>query len=103
MISGPLARLTEFKQIAGRGTRAHEDTKKFYFTLMDFRGATNHFADPEFDAVVSSTSEPSWRSMVGEPVQIYEPGQNDPIVRPMTFRPRMTPYPEVISVVPGRS
>src|SRR5258705_11362872 len=51
--------MTEFKQIVGRGTRIHEDTKKFYFTLIDFRGATSHFADPDFD---------------GEPVQIYEPG-----------------------------
>ena len=59
--------MTEFKQIVGRGTRVHEDTKKFYFTLIDFRGATNHFADPDFD---------------GEPVQIYEPGENDPIVPP---------------------
>jgi type I restriction enzyme R subunit len=59
--------MTEFKQIVGRGTRVHEDTKKFYFTLIDFRGATSHFADPEFD---------------GDPVQIYEAGQNDPIVPP---------------------
>ncbi len=29
--------MTEFKQIVGRGTRVHEDTKKFYFTLIDFR------------------------------------------------------------------
>ena len=41
--------MTEFKQIVGRGTRVHEDTRKFYFTLMDFRGATSHFADPDFD------------------------------------------------------
>src|SRR5277367_2755140 len=41
--------MTEFKQIVGRGTRVHEDTKKFYFTLIDFRGATSHFADPDFD------------------------------------------------------
>ena len=59
--------MTEFKQIVGRGTRVHEDTKKFYFTLIDFRGATNHFADPDFD---------------GEPVQIYEPGENDLMVPP---------------------
>ena len=59
--------MTEFKQIVGRGTRVHADTKKFYFTLMDFRGATNHFADPDFD---------------GDPVQIYEPGENDPITPP---------------------
>ena len=59
--------MTEFKQIVGRGTRVHEDTKKFYFTLIDFRGASSHFADPDFD---------------GEPVQIYEPGENDPIAPP---------------------
>ena len=29
--------MTEFKQIVGRGTRVHEDTKKYYFTLIDFR------------------------------------------------------------------
>ncbi len=59
--------MTEFKQIVGRGTRVHEDTKKFYFTLIDFRGASSHFADPDFD---------------GEPVQIYEPGEGDPIAPP---------------------
>lgn len=59
--------MTEFKQIVGRGTRVHEDTKKFFFTLIDFRGATSHFADPDFD---------------GDPVQIYEPGDGDPITPP---------------------
>lgn len=59
--------MTEFKQIVGRGTRVHEDTKKFFFTLIDFRGATSHFADPDFD---------------GDPVQIYEPGEGDPITPP---------------------
>ncbi|NPU67766.1 DEAD/DEAH box helicase family protein [Bradyrhizobium sp. 83012] len=59
--------MTEFKQIVGRGTRVHEDTRKYYFTLIDFRGATNHFADPDFD---------------GEPVQIYAPGENEPITPP---------------------
>ncbi|MBC8121706.1 MAG: DEAD/DEAH box helicase family protein [Gemmatimonadaceae bacterium] len=59
--------VTEFKQIVGRGTRVHEETKKYYFNLIDFRKATNHFADPEFD---------------GEPVQIYEPGEGDPEMPP---------------------
>ena len=59
--------MTEFKQIVGRGTRVHEDSNKLFFTLMDFRGASSHFADPDFD---------------GEPVQIYEPGENDPITPP---------------------
>ena len=64
--------MTEFKQIVGRGTRVHKDTKKFYFTLIDFRRATNHFADPDFD---------------GEPVQIYEPGENDPVTPPDNIAP----------------
>ena len=64
--------MTEFKQIVGRDTRVHEDTRKFYFTLMDFRGATSHFADPDFD---------------GEPVQIYEPGEDDPITPPDDIPP----------------
>ncbi|EGE58173.1 UNVERIFIED_ORG: type I restriction enzyme R subunit [Rhizobium esperanzae] len=72
VLDRPVGSMTEFKQIVGRGTRVHEDTQKFYFTLMDFRGATNHFADPDFD---------------GEPVQIYEPGENDPITPPDTDTP----------------
>lgn len=67
VLDRPVGSMTEFKQIVGRGTRVHEDTRKFYFTLMDFRGATNHFADPDFD---------------GEPVQIYEPGVSEPITPP---------------------
>ena len=59
--------MTEFKQIVGRGTRVHEDTGKYFFTLMDFRGATSHFADPNFD---------------GDPVQIYQPGPDDPMTPP---------------------
>jgi len=31
--------MTELEQIIGRGMRVHEDTKKYYFTLLDFRGA----------------------------------------------------------------
>lgn len=40
--------MTEFKQIIGRGTRIVED-RKYYFDILDFRGATNLFFDPEFD------------------------------------------------------
>jgi len=72
VLDRPVGSMTEFKQIVGRGTRVHEDTKKFYFTLMDFRGATNHFADPEFD---------------GEPVQIYTPSVFDPITPPDDMPP----------------
>ena len=41
--------LTEFKQIIGRGTRVREDLGKISFTILDYRGATQLFADPDFD------------------------------------------------------
>lgn len=77
--------MTEFKQIVGRGTRVHEDTQKLYFTVMDFRGSTSHFADPEFD---------------GEPVQIYQPGPDDPIAPP-DDAPQTDDDGEALSPEPG--
>tara|TARA_R110000868_G_scaffold141083_1_gene357223 strand:+ start:771 stop:3140 length:2370 start_codon:yes stop_codon:yes gene_type:complete len=59
--------VTEFKQIIGRGTRIREAEGKVYFTIMDFRKATNIFARPDFD---------------GDPVQIYEPQPDEPVVPP---------------------
>jgi type I restriction enzyme R subunit len=57
--------MTEFKQIIGRGTRINEDYNKFWFTIMDFKKATELFADPAFD---------------GEPVVIYAPeGDASPV------------------------
>ena len=56
--------LIEFKQIIGRGTRIYEDAGKFWFTIMDFKRATELFADPDFD---------------GEPVVVFEPDRGDPI------------------------
>ncbi len=59
--------MTTFKQIIGRGTRINEDFNKFWFTIMDFKKATELFADPDFD---------------GPPIQIYEPGPTDPVEPP---------------------
>ena len=56
--------LIEFKQTIGRGTRIHEDAGKFWFTIMDFKRATELFADPDFD---------------GEPAVVYEPDSGDSI------------------------
>lgn len=41
--------MSEFKQTIGRGTRINEDFGKNYFTIMDFRKATEHFSDPDWD------------------------------------------------------
>jgi type I restriction enzyme R subunit len=59
--------MTIFKQIIGRGTRIDEDNNKFFFTIMDFKKATEHFKDPDFD---------------GEPVVIYNPSPDDDPVPP---------------------
>ncbi len=56
-----------FKQIIGRGTRIREEYDKLFFTIMDFKKATELFADPDFD---------------GDPVQIYLPKDDDPPVPP---------------------
>jgi type I restriction enzyme R subunit len=61
--------MTLFKQIIGRGTRLREDLGKTWFTIIDFKRATDNFADTAFD---------------GEPVQIYEPKGDDPIAPPDT-------------------
>lgn len=71
--------MTEFKQIIGRGTRLREDYQKLYFTIMDFKGATRLFADPDFD---------------GEPVVIYEPKPNEPVVPPEITEVPSTGEPE---------
>ena len=59
--------MTVFKQIIGRGTRIDEEYNKYFFTIMDFKKATELFRDPDFD---------------GEPVVIYEPGDDDDPVPP---------------------
>jgi type I restriction enzyme R subunit len=59
--------MTTFKQIIGRGTRINEDYGKFWFTILDFKKATELFADPDFD---------------GPPIQIYEPNGDQPINPP---------------------
>lgn len=69
--------VTEFKQIIGRGTRIREAEGKVFFTIIDFRKATNIFARPDFD---------------GDPVQIYEPGADDPVVPPDTEDPTAPTY-----------
>ena len=67
--------MTLFKQIIGRGTRLREDLGKTWFTILDFKRATELFADKDFD---------------GEPVQIYEPGADEPVAPP---EPLGSPHP----------
>ncbi|MBT0307923.1 EcoAI/FtnUII family type I restriction enzme subunit R [Morganella morganii] len=43
--------ITKFKQIIGRGTRINEKYGKLWFTILDFKKATELFADERFDGV----------------------------------------------------
>lgn len=43
--------MTKFKQIIGRGTRIDDRYNKLWFTILDFKKATELFADPSFDGV----------------------------------------------------
>jgi len=54
--------MTKFKQIIGRGTRINEDFGKLYFTILDFRNATDLFADNAFD---------------GDPIKVKVTGQDE--------------------------
>jgi type I restriction enzyme R subunit len=68
----------KFKQIIGRGTRINEEYDKYYFTIIDFKKATEQFANPDFD---------------GDPVQIYEPKTlEDSPVPPEDFYSPDEPY-----------
>jgi type I restriction enzyme, R subunit len=62
-----IASISEFKQIIGRGTRIEEDHGKLFFTILDFKKATELFADPAFD---------------GLPEQVYVPPPDGPIAPP---------------------
>ncbi|HUX62124.1 EcoAI/FtnUII family type I restriction enzme subunit R [Sulfuricella sp.] len=62
-----IASMSSFKQIIGRGTRIDEENNKWFFTIMDFKKATELFRDLDFD---------------GEAVVIYEPGDDDDPVPP---------------------
>jgi type I restriction enzyme R subunit len=49
VLDAEIKSMTKFKQIVGRGTRINEEFGKMYFTIMDFRNATDLFADKDFD------------------------------------------------------
>ncbi|MFV0543416.1 MAG: EcoAI/FtnUII family type I restriction enzme subunit R [Marinicella pacifica] len=62
--------MTKFKQIIGRGTRIDEKFNKLWFTILDFKKATELFADPRFDGIPEKV-------MVKEPDQIIDPDDDN--------------------------
>lgn len=52
VIDENIGSMTEFKQIIGRGTRLREKEGKTHFVVMDFRGISRLFYDPEWDGPI---------------------------------------------------
>ena len=71
--------MTEFKQIIGRGTRIRENDGKTHFSIMDFRGVTRLFADPDWDGEVEI--DPDY------------PKKKDPPIHPIPPKPPVPPTP----------
>ena len=57
--------MTKFKQIIGRGTRIDDRYNKLWFTILDFKKATELFADEKFDGEAV-------KIMVSKPEEIIE-------------------------------
>jgi len=84
--------MTKFKQIIGRGTRINEEYGKLFFTILDFRNATDLFADPDFDGepirIKPVTEETDLTSIVDEeennttPIIDEDSGEEVEIIKP---------------------
>lgn len=73
--------MTKFKQIIGRGTRINEKYGKLWFTIIDFKKATELFADERFDGIPE-------RIMTVTPKDITEGGSElDEVVDGETHAP----------------
>lgn len=61
--------MTKFKQIIGRGTRIDERYGKLWFTILDFKKATELFADERFDGIPEKVMDTT-------PEDIADPGSD---------------------------
>jgi type I restriction enzyme R subunit len=62
--------MTKFKQIIGRGTRIDDRYNKLWFTILDFKKATELFADEDFDGIPE-------KIMVTKPETIIDEGSTE--------------------------
>ena len=76
--------MTEFKQIIGRGTRLRPDYGKFFFTIIDFKKATELFADPDWDGPAISIKEidqdGSESVVAPDPLSVNENAEIDEVI-----------------------
>lgn len=84
--------MTEFKQIIGRGTRLREKEGKTHFVVMDFRGVSRLFYDPDWDGPIEidpNYHTPKPKPNKGDPVSPPD-GPIDP-----PDEPQPKPYVDV--------
>lgn len=99
--------MTKFKQIIGRGTRINEEYGKMYFTILDFRNATDLFADPQFDGdpmrIKPVTDETPLGNIIDEeeentePIFDIETGEEIVITPPEIRYPETESYPLIVN------
>lgn len=92
--------MTEFKQIIGRGSRIDEENDKMYFSIIDFRNVTRHFADPDFDGVpIQDTDfDPDQPPVITEPDEVYEPDEEDGVI----LEPGLPPAGDITDDTPRK-
>lgn len=72
--------MTKFKQIIGRGTRIDDKYGKLWFTILDFKKATELFADERFDGIpekIIQTKSDDINNPDSEFDDIIDSGDND--------------------------
>ena len=117
VLDANIGSMTKFKQIIGRGTRINEEFNKLYFNILDFRNATNLFADPNFDGepirvkpvsedtdladIVDEEEEndtPVIDEETGEEILVHPPDPEPPLPPPMPPPPRKKIYVNGVDV-----
>jgi len=78
--------MVEFKQIVGRGTRVFDG--KDYFTIIDFRGATNKFYDKDWDGEPEAP-EPGGTGEPKPPPYSPQPPEEGPLPEPGEPKPKL--------------
>jgi len=90
--------MTKFKQIIGRGTRINEEYGKLYFTILDFRNATDLFADTAFDGdpirIKPITEETDLDGIIDEEETNDEPIIDEETGEEIILDPLIPPQPE---------
>lgn len=74
--------MTKFKQIIGRGSRLLEAYGKFYFTILDFKKATELFSDEGFDGPPEQIyqARPDEDPVPPDPIEEEPPGDDTTVI-----------------------